>query len=466
MIPRTREALIQVLARSFPHAQDIDPATVDAFVDGLMRLHTTAPQPEPDSATTDAEHSLFTLRATHARRTPVTSVFTGVTQTVRVRLPSAGPLEIATAIGTVRGDDHLLDNVEAVRARFGRQLGRSFERVDLITSARSAAIRFAPMALYFGYAREHDPVPSFIVYEPGDAVGKPGALYLGETLATVIEEQAGYKPTPLSSPDHWYTGGIRMAANGRDPAVLFMHAAVERGGEPHFRLHVEYEPAEQRSASLPASDLVEAALRMLAVEHGVGNHLGVIERLVAETGLALLPWIDRPDNGPPPPDHGGVTPPAAFQPTHAFDEFLVALSPAERARFEASIAVLLGAVVRADDELDRLERIEIDSIMNFEVPSALGPEFRSSPAAAAAYRVLLDGGHDPREFDDQLEQLARIVERLPEPLRDRYTSFVVKVCGAAAEASGGWLWFGSTVSVEEKGVLDRIAAALGLGSLA
>ena len=49
-----------------------------------------------------------------------------------------------------------------------------------------------------------------------------------------------------------------------------------------------------------------------------------------------------------------------------------------------------------------------------------------------------------------------------QPVRERYSSFVVEMCREAAEASGGWLWFGSKVGEEEKQVLDQIAAALGL----
>ena len=54
-----------------------------------------------------------------------------------------------------------------------------------------------------------------------------------------------------------------------------------------------------------------------------------------------------------------------------------------------------------------------------------------------------------------------IVRRLPDDLRERYTEFVIRTCGEAAEASGGWLWFGSKVGDEEKKLLDQIAAALG-----
>jgi hypothetical protein len=463
MIPRTRDALAQLLARTFPHSQDIDAATVDAFVDRLMQVKTqsvgqtsSVSMSEPSSG----EHSLFTLRATHARRTPITSVFTGITHAVRVRLPADEPVEIVTPIGDVRPEDHLLPTLRAVREQFGERLSRPFSRVDLITSARSAGIRFSPMSLYFGYEHEDSEAPSFVIYEPGDAMGKPGALYLGERLDSVVEERAGYKPTPLSSPDHWYTGGLRMAGNGHDPEVLFMQAAVDRGGEPHFRLHVEY-AAEPTPDGSPIGDLVEAALRMLAVQHGAGADQSLIERLVAETGLRLLPWVDRPDNAAPAEQHFTEQ---KFEPSHAYEPFLRELSASERASFEASIALLLGAVVRADRKLDRLEQVEIDWVMNFAVPSALGNEFRFSEAAAREYEAVLEGSANVEgpAFERRLVELGTIVRKLPPDLRKHYGSFVLEMCREAAEASGGWLWFGSKVGDEEKLVLDQIAAALGL----
>ncbi len=238
MIPRTREALSELLARTFPHTQDIDPATLDAFVEGLMRARTQPRACDPartcEAADLEPPRSLFRLRATHARRTPITSVFTGTTYTTRVRLPDAEPADIATPIGTVRAEDHLL----------------------------------------------------------------------------------------------------------------------------------------------------------------------------------------------------------------------------------------LGAVVRADGEFDRLERIEVDWTMNCEVPSALGNAFRFSDAATREYEAIRAGtaATEGPAFERRLAELEPIVARLPDDLREQYTRFVVQVCAAAAEASGGWLWFGSKVGDEEKRVLNRLSAALRLGS--
>jgi hypothetical protein len=464
MIPRTRDALSQLLARTFPHTQDINPETLDAFVDGLMRTRTSRGAAAHTSSGASLEpdaHRVLRLRATHARRTPVTSVFTGVTHAVWVPLPRDEPRTIETALGDVLPGDHLLPTVAAVRERFGGRLGRAFQRVDLLTPPRQSAVRFSPMSLYFGYVHEDDCAPSFVIYEPGDAIGKPGALYLGETLDTVVEERAGYKPTPLASPDHWYTGGIRMAENGCDPAVLYMSASVERGGEPHFRLHVDYSPVGELPSEGLAGDLVEAALRMLAVQKGCGCDQNLIERMIAETGLLALDWVDRPDNRTV---ESPLIETRAFVASTDFDEFIAGLASDERDLFEASIAMLLGAVVRSDGKLDRLERIELDWRLNFEVPSQLGDAFRFTPAAEREIRALFDGERpaDRRPFDTRLRQLGEIVRRLPAPLRERYGNFVARACRDAAEASGDWLWFGTKVGEREKQVLDRIADVLAL----
>jgi hypothetical protein len=460
MIPRTREALSQLLLRTFPGDQDIDAKTVDAFVDALMRVNMESTAHAPSQQETTSGYPLYRLRATHARRTPVTSVFTGVTEAVRVPLPQDEARPFETPIGSVLPEDHLLPTVKSLRARFGDRIGRPFSHVELLAPPRHAGVRFAPMSLYFGYEGESSSTPVFVVFEPGSATGKPMALYLAAPYDTVVEEPAGYAPTPFSAAHYWYTGGVRMAPNGRDPAVLFMRAAQERGGDPYIRLHVEYELLGAAPFQFPAGHLVEAALRMLAVQKSMGLNQGLIERMLANVGLWAIPWVDRPDNGAP----GAAPQGEEFAPSTAFDAFLARLAEDERQAFQSSIVMLLGEVVRADGVFDRLERIELDWIMSFEVPATLGNAFRLSPAAQAAHDALFHGSPapDPRPFADRLAELAGIIARLPDPLLATYREFVARVCRSAAESSGGWLWFGTKVSAEEKAVLDQIAAALGL----
>jgi tellurite resistance protein len=471
MIPRTRDALSKLLSRTFPDSQDIDATTVDAFVDALMKVKVDAAQRGPaveargaatPSGARARASTVYLVRGTHARRTPVTSVFTGETVSVRVSLPQTEPREIDTAAGSVLPRDHLLPTVAALRERFGARIGRPFSRVDLVTPPRSSGVRFSPMSLYLGYETDESRSPQFVVFEPGTATGSPAALYLAVPADAIIDEQAGYAATPFASAEHWYSGGLRMAENGLDPEVLFVRVSKERGGDPYVRLHVEYHVVDAPPFRVPAGDLVEAALRMFAVQKGVGVDQNVMERLVADLGLWSLPWVDRPDNAAA----AASGAPKDFVPATAFDAFVAALAGGERATFQASIVMLLAAVVHTDGKFDRLERIEVDWILNFEVPAALGDGFRFSDPAQAEYRALFDGAKsaDPRPFDERLAELGTIVARLPGPLRAQYQAFAGKACQAAAASSGGMLWFGTKVSPEEKAVLDKIGASLGLGA--
>lgn len=469
MLPRNRTALAELLARTFPSsANQLDAPTIDAFVDALMAVKTRRGEvrSRPASERAASEHVVYQLRATHARRLPIVSVFTGTTEAVRVTLGKHEPITWDTPIGLVIPEDHLLPTVDALREKFGARLDRPFEHVELITPARYAFTRFAPMAIYFGYEHEGDPRPCFYVFEAGTATGQPKVLYLAPTLDATVEERSGYEPTPLSSADHWYTGGLRFAASGNDPEVLFMRASKERGGEPHLRLHVEYAIAEGDPQLVPAEEMVEAAMRMLAVQRGLALDQNLVEKLIGEAGLNLLGWVDRPDEGANDRAHAEArvahTRDATTQ-IAALHAYAAALPELERALLHASPAALLGLVARADGKFDRLERIEVDWVMNFEVPARLGEEFRFSPAAERAYEALMAEDPGPATRDETwLDALGRIVEAMPSELRDHYREFVGAVCKQTAESSGERLWFGGKVSERERVVLDRIEAALGL----
>ncbi|MFV8751945.1 hypothetical protein ACNOYE_15475 [Nannocystaceae bacterium ST9] len=468
MLPRNRTALAELLARTFPSsAGQLDAQTIDAFVDALMAVKTRRGEAKPigPDPCGPGEHVVYRLRATHARRLPIVSVFTGETEAVRVTLGEHAPITWDTPIGLVIPEDHLLPTVDALREKFGARLDRPFEHVELITPARYAFTRFAPMAIYLGYEHAGDARPFFYVFEAGTATGQPKVLYLAPTLDAIVEERSGYEPTPLSSADHWYSGGLRFAAGGNDPEVLFMRASKQRGGEPHLRLHVEYVIHEGEPSLVPAEDMVEAAMRMLAVQRGLALDQNLVEKLIGEAGLSLLGWVDRPDDAGKHLHHAQErvrhTLHADAQ-IQALDEFAAGLSEPERALLHASMPALLGLVVRADGKFDRLERIEVDWVMNFEVPAQLGDAFRFSPAAERAYAALVDERPHAELDHAWLEPLGRVVERMPTALRQHYREFVASICRSAAESSGELLWFGAKVNAKEHAMLDRIAAALGL----
>lgn len=470
MLPRNRNALAELLARTFPSsANQLDGETIDAFIDALMAVKARRGEIQPRSPgkPMSSEHVVYRLRATHARRLPIVSVFTGTTEAVRVVLGVHEPITWDTPIGLVIPEDHLLPTVDALRDKFGERIARPFEHVELITPARHAFTRFAPMAIYLGYAHAGDARPFFYVFEAGTATGQPKVLYLAPTLDAIVEERSGYVPTPLSSADHWYTGGLRFAESGNDPEVLYMRASKHRGGEPHLRLHVDYAIVEGHAAAVPAEDMVEAAMRMLAVQRGLTPQLNFAETLIGEAGLGLLDWVDRPDESREHREHTDARVAHTRDATAevaALHAHAAALPELERALLHASPAALLGLVARADGKFDRLERIEVDWVMNFEVPARLGQDFRFSHAAERAYAALMaeDPASRPSLDEGWLDALGAILEAMPEPLREHYREFIGAICRQTAESSGDLLWFGSKVSERERVVLDRIGAALGL----
>jgi hypothetical protein len=124
-----------------------------------------------------------------------------------------------------------------------------------------------------------------------------------------------------------------MAANGRDPDVLFMRASATRGEDPYLRLHVEYQSVHAGGRAHSARALMEAVLRILALQKRMGHPQGMID-----LGRRAVPWIDPPDNAP----LAGVPAQQPFVPAALYDDFLAELDEPDRRVLEAAIAMLEG----------------------------------------------------------------------------------------------------------------------------
>jgi hypothetical protein len=150
--------------------------------------------------------------------------------------------------------------------------------------------------------------------------------------------------------------------------------------------------------------------------------------------------------------------------TTVFNDFAASLAEPDRATLHASLAMLIGMVVRADGTFDLLERAAVSKVMDYQVPKHLGDDFRWSYVARREYQALCEGGarYDARPFDGRLVELGRILDRMPADLRTTYRSFVARTVLRVAETSGTVLWFGMKVGREEKAVLGKIATSLGL----
>jgi hypothetical protein len=146
-----------------------------------------------------------------------------------------------------------------------------------------------------------------------------------------------------------------------------------------------------------------------------------------------------------------------------FAGFADLLDEEHRAAFLGSIPLLIAMVVGADEVFDELEmEAAVDALITAE--QALGPEFRQSPEAQAAFDRLSANARerDPLFFASQLSRLGAVVRELPPELAAPYRAFIHDMCLHLAKASGGFFWFGSAISEEEKVTLRRIAAAIGV----
>jgi len=150
--------------------------------------------------------------------------------------------------------------------------------------------------------------------------------------------------------------------------------------------------------------------------------------------------------------------------TVIFNDFAASLSERDRETLHASIAMLIGMVVRADGSFDMLERSAVSKVMDYKVPKYLGDDFRWSYVARREYQAVCEGGarYDERPFAERLAELSKVLAAMPGDLRAEYRSFVTNTVLALAEASGTVLWFGMKIGPEEKAVLRQVARGLGL----
>jgi hypothetical protein len=264
--PTTRRTLHRALSEAFPDAH-IEAGNVDA---AALALHRRAGDPNmqalppqlsqldfsgcagqldelsrltgadvPDGLTA-AERAVgdttryYWVEATHLRKHPASYLpFVGRLAMARVRLPEERPETVRTALGSIEPEDHLIATVREANQKFEHNLGYRLERLDLITPARQASLRFGAVSVLLGY-KEADQAPTCYILEAGTATGQPKVLFLGKTLDATIDKSTGYKPTPFSCPDNAYTG--RLHVEGDSPKQLQVKARkiINNVSQPHY----------------------------------------------------------------------------------------------------------------------------------------------------------------------------------------------------------------------------------------
>jgi hypothetical protein len=239
------------------------------------------------------KHTLYEMHATHLRMQPIYSCFTGVVKAARVTLHETGRLPIFTAYGGVYNVDHLLFTVGDVRAFVEAQQPGfpAFERVDLITPARKDFLRFAPVAIFLGYEKQHSPTPSFFILEAGLATGEPMVLYFAQTMDHVIEQHTGYVPTPFTKVDNWYRSTLSMSHGGAEPDVLAIEGSTALTERPYIAITCQYAVLDQAGSTIfPGSQTMEAGVRLATIATALDCTLDPIEAWAAKWGVDHYEW--------------------------------------------------------------------------------------------------------------------------------------------------------------------------------
>ncbi len=263
---------------------------------------------EIDRVRAKGKHTIYRLAASHTRKKPIQSKFIGNCQSVRVTLPYAKPdrdAYIGTWIGPVEARDHLLFSVEEVIDAHAKQFGVRLPlvRVDLITGARFRGRRFSPISIFLGYeSSAENAKPTVYMLEGGSASGKAEALYLARKIDGDIKAQSQFKFTPFSCPSNWYEGGLALDAASKEPACVYLTAALTRDGRHEYlELSVNYEvDPDPKRVVHPFELQVEAAMRVLAIADETGCPLrvgggGVLQHSLGPVARALIPWEVRPN---------------------------------------------------------------------------------------------------------------------------------------------------------------------------
>lgn len=243
--------------------------------------------------------------ALHSRTMPVLSEFTGLLPMVEVQVGDAwiaSPIE--TRIGTVHAGDHKLYSfAEALRyydevcAALGRPV-RSVDAVRCVTPARAFGARFAAIAVYLF---DHGDETVAWALEAGMATGEARVLY-GSCDGEPITRRSHYKPTPFSSPDHYYRGEL-LLDDERRPSQLDVRVLDGKNDQapPKMRVLVTYQHTAEPECIFPALLTLQAACRVAAIAEAARvpfPDLGPLSGLFAQMGRDQYAWTTKPTRTP------------------------------------------------------------------------------------------------------------------------------------------------------------------------
>lgn len=332
--PERYAAIKAALGRVLPQANASDEVILG--ISELLRLQGL--RPPDDSANVmstekapitrhvrEKEHRLYLGQANHHRvksvppdSRPAQSQFMLELPIVRVTLPDKLTAE-STVISTEIGDvdlarDHLLGSIDLIHDKYGgaAYLGARPARVDLLTPARSAGLRFGAIAVYLGYRRATDRAPSFYLLEAGTATGDAKMIYFSPDMKPISGVTSYYVPTPFVTMRNTYSGGVTMQAapHEDEPDELLVESRSPGEKDPYITVTVKYKRAPELDLPLPLELIADAAARVALVARALGVPSGEpMEGLLADLARTLH-WIHEPRAVPP----AAATPAASAAP--------------------------------------------------------------------------------------------------------------------------------------------------------
>jgi hypothetical protein len=158
---------------------------------------------------------------------------------------------IETPLGWIRASDHLAFSNQDLRNyaftdHYPNGINNPgvqpklppFKRVDLITPARYNGFRFAPLAIYIGYAEKESTTPIFYALTGGNALGESKVLYVSTNVGEETLMECGYKPTPFSDPENFYQFNVKFdKMNPVDITInVFTRKELEEKKPHHFSI--------------------------------------------------------------------------------------------------------------------------------------------------------------------------------------------------------------------------------------
>ena len=148
----------------------------------------------------------------------------------------------------------------------------------------------------------------------------------------------------------------------------------------------------------------------------------------------------------------------------SLEAFSETLSNEERRALGSALFTLLFLVSGADGtatrgEVAALERALAGLDAAFGEGHARALDMSPAAFARAMHEAEGLGFHLLRS---ELTVARGVLERMPRALRDRYEDYLVQACLQVAEASGGFLGFGSKINEDERLMIGEIARTLGL----